>query len=104
MSNHLHPDIHIEIARCLRAGMSLRSVAAKFSVSINTVSLRRKNLIENGVQLDPCACGRSAGHSGWCSVRYAASPRRQAFIQKWKSTAGDEKLTRYKIEKPWYAD
>jgi hypothetical protein len=32
--------------------------------------------------ITPCACGRPAGHKGWCKGRVAKSPSRQAVLDK----------------------
>ena len=56
---------------CRLTGMS-KNTAAK---------LRRVLEVQNGGPF-LCGCGKSATHPGWCSYRFAKSPKRQATVLK----------------------
>lgn len=72
---------------CLLTGKGNRNVARLMGMKPQTVARLRKAVeIERGATI-LCACGRPATHRGWCRVRYAASPARQAFIKRWSHAA-----------------
>jgi hypothetical protein len=85
--NYLGPAIHADIRRMLLSGESIRHIAATFSVSQGTIMRDRRALTISGDLVTAiCACGRSAGHAGWCAHRLRRSPRRRSFLKNWGSS------------------
>jgi hypothetical protein len=73
----------------LLAGRSIREVAEKSGASRDKIAKLRDQLIItlSNIGLDEtpltvCECSQEAGHKGWCSVRLAKSPKRQATMKK----------------------
>ncbi len=75
---------NLEIAkRMVLEGNCNRDVRRATGMHMQTVAkLRRIIESEQGSPI-MCACGSPATHRGWCSVRYAKSPKRQKFIGQW---------------------
>ena len=72
---------HIPATKCLRLfelfltpGMTVRLAARLAGCAKQTASSYRASL----AALPECQCGQAAGHRGWCSFRFANSPKRQA--------------------------
>ena len=83
MANFLSPDRVAELRRSLDSGFGVRATSVALGIAKNTVMRYAK--------LEPprrCACGQPLSHRGWCSVRLARSPSRQAFLARWKRPAG----------------
>lgn len=74
----------VEAARqLLRAGISLRKVAATVHLSKVTI-LKIKKEMGQEVTGILCPCGDLAGHKGWCRIRVQESAARQKFLRdKW---------------------
>ena len=79
---HFKLDERSAAAQLLLAGHSLRNTAAIVGLS-NVTVLRLKKEMRLDLSSVLCGCGRQATHKGWCSVRYAASGRRQEFMKSW---------------------
>jgi hypothetical protein len=78
--NIINPSKQIEIEKLYKSGMSIRFVSKQVGVSKQTVNSYFKLLrMKLGTVL--CPCGAVAGHRGWCSLRFAASPARQLWIR-----------------------
>lgn len=73
------PDKAEEAKALFMLGRSTRQVCEALKMGKATAIKVRKI-----VQLPLCGCGQQSGHRGWCRVRFAASPRRQQFIQQWR--------------------
>lgn len=92
--NVLDSDRSCIIIERLQDGMSVRAVARLVGVSPQTVLTHRRLMKELDAACpdDPpmlpelCECGGITGHHGWCSVRFRASMKRQAFMAKWRTT------------------
>lgn len=74
--HRLHPALRDAIARSFFEGLSVRQVARRHGISKITAAQYRPN------GLPACACGQPHGHRGWCAVRFALSPARQAVLQR----------------------
>lgn len=82
--NYLGPAIHADIRRMLLSGESIRHIASTLNVHQGTVMRDRRALTISGDLVEAiCACGRPAGHVGWCAHRLRRSPRRQSFLANW---------------------
>jgi hypothetical protein len=68
-----------EAQELLLDGKSVRQTMALTNLAKNTVLSIRKTLLAE-MKSVYCGCGLPVDHRGWCSVRYAASPVRQAFM------------------------
>lgn len=67
----------------MKEGKGNREVSRLTGMSKTTAAKLRKVLeTENGGPF-LCPCGKPATHPGWCSYRFAKSPRRQKFIVDW---------------------
>lgn len=77
-------SVAVRAARLLLAGYSLRETMRTTLLCKNTLSNIRRDLSEAFPLV--CGCGREAGHSGWCWWRLNRSPKRKAFLAKWKRT------------------
>lgn len=84
MANFIRPEKLAKIGEGIAAGLSGRAIARLAGVSYNTV------LRYLPAERPACACGQSAGHRGWCGVRYRRSPSRQAFIARWRRPVRDQ--------------
>lgn len=69
-----------EIEKALRAGMSIRAAARHVGCARGTAR-KLYRILAAGRGAFQCACGRPSVHQGWCSARFAASPRRQAVLR-----------------------
>lgn len=87
-TNSRNPDGEIsraklrELRELFRAGQSARESMESSGLADMTV---RKYFGWFELLYGPrmCACGQPMKHRGWCSVRYAKSPKRQEFMKKW---------------------
>lgn len=77
------PRKHERAKEYLLQGESIRSTAQILGISKGTVE---RALDEIGDIEIKCGCGDDARHQGWCSVRLARSPKRQAFLMRWGIT------------------
>ncbi len=75
MSNYLAPEKVEGLSRLFLQGYSLNAACRMIGCSVNT---GRRYYPADAVP--NCPCGREAGHRGWCRVRYAESPARQAVL------------------------
>ncbi len=80
MSNFLSDEKMQAVLEAIWEGGSLRGIARELGISKDTVSSYRKLWLSHDFKIDPCPCGQEAVHRGWCSVRFARSPRRQAVL------------------------
>ena len=67
------PEKIPEARKLLAEGKSTRSVASVVGLSKKTVTEIRKGVDE----IQPCACGKPAGHRGWCKDRFSKSELRK---------------------------
>lgn len=67
----------------ITAGRSISVAADKACVSKTTVARYKKIILDWATEDILCACGRIAGHRGWCTVRLQNSVARQEFLQNW---------------------
>lgn len=65
-----------------RRGGSIRKTARCLGIAKDTVSTAFRRL-KGRVSRADCACGRPAGHLGWCRVRFQKSQKRQTFMRRW---------------------
>lgn len=65
----------------LVAGGGIRAVARTLNVHKTTVGKVRRQIVKQSGEI-LCACGLPTTHQGWCRVRFAASPKRQAVMRK----------------------
>lgn len=80
MSNFLKPEKVLKLERlCADGSLGIRTLAKAAGVSKNTAKRYIGDFRARGIGLR-CACGASAGHQGWCSVRYSRSSARQAWM------------------------
>lgn len=90
-NNWLSARKRADILHLLLSGQSVRQTAATVQCSKVTVSKYRKFLVhaellgEPRLKLPSCACGKAAGHHGWCKVRYSKSTKRQEFMKTWQN-------------------
>lgn len=64
----------------MKEGKGNREICRLTGMSKNTAAKLRKVIeAENGGPF-LCSCGKQATHNGWCSHRFAKSPKRQAFV------------------------
>lgn len=75
MSNYLAPEKADLLQRLFLQGFSQNEACRRVGCSPNTA--RRYYPVDARPN---CPCGREAGHRGWCRVRYAESPARQAIL------------------------
>jgi hypothetical protein len=75
----------VVISDMLFAGNSIREIRAATGVSKNTVRRYKDVLGVRNIDIR-CACGKQAGHRGWCSHRLAKSPARMAFLSRWTNS------------------
>lgn len=61
-------------------GFGCRKVIEVTGLSSQTVKKYRRIVLQGKTIL--CACGRTAGHQGWCDWRVSQSPARQAYYAK----------------------
>jgi hypothetical protein len=83
--NILPEHLQIEVKARLLEGQSLRQIADALLISKDTVG-RYMTIVKEQNGLIFCPCGQPAGHRGWCSIRYARSSARQAFIARWQAS------------------
>lgn len=69
------------ILASLASGRGVRATARHCGVAKATVARLRLMLIATKGEFF-CECGKPTTHRGWCRVRYAASPKRQAVIER----------------------
>ncbi len=70
------------VGKLLLKGYSNRRVSRETGVHRDTIGKFRRALKEvYGIEFI-CECGRRSNHRGWCSVRFAKSPARQALMKK----------------------
>lgn len=67
----------------LLRGESIRRVRDLTGLSLATITALRKEIRASTATPILCACGQDASHRGWCAVRFAKSPKRQAFMAGW---------------------
>jgi hypothetical protein len=64
-------------------GMGVNAASKFAGVSQQTASRYLRML--NPMPL--CKCGQPVTHRGWCSVRFANSPKRKKFMERWNGKA-----------------
>jgi len=81
--NRLKPEKLREIQMAYWDGKSLRETAREYRVAKKTVQdiFRAERKESLGFRV-PCICGQTCGHKGWCSYRFARSPKRQAVMKR----------------------
>lgn len=75
--NRIRPEATTLLNQAFREGRSVGFAAR--SAGVHRISARRYRR-EHFTELRRCACGREAGHNGWCVNRFAESPQRQAVL------------------------
>ncbi len=61
--------VQSEIAAAFLSGKSVREVSQELGCSKGTVLRYRHRLLQSGVSLPTCGCGRESGHKGMCRPR-----------------------------------
>jgi hypothetical protein len=75
MGNYLAPQKVERLSQLFLQGFSMRAACRMVGCSTNT------GWKYYPIDTPPsCPCGLEAGHRGWCRVRYAESPARQAML------------------------
>lgn len=82
--NRLEPAIVAAIESRVRRGWSERAIARDLEIAKGTVTRYKRMILASMVVTVICPCGKKAFHRGWCSARYAQSPRRKQFMRKWR--------------------
>ena len=73
-------DIKSRCSEGFSEGKSVRQIMREMGISQGSVTrYRRLWLKENDLPL--CECGKRCDHKGWCSFKYAQSPKRQAALK-----------------------
>lgn len=96
MAHYLPTQKVADIMERIRAGQSVRTIAAAVGVAKNTVQRYRDAAVFfevtglEGWKIDACPCGEKAGHRGWCWYRYSRSVPRQQFMKKWHQKGNDD--------------
>lgn len=83
--NVLKPYVVEQIEILTRKGVSMRGIARELGLAKGTATRYQRSLGLNNLT---CLCGKPINHKYWCKVRFARSPARQAFMERWhpKST------------------
>jgi hypothetical protein len=88
--NELSPAKRRALKHLLAMGASRRAIAAAVGCSTNTVKRYAKVWTFSPI----CACGKPAGHNGWCHARLAFSPARRGWLaDHWKMRGSSEIAT-----------
>lgn len=89
MANVLRQKDPEKYHRCvimIEKGGTIRELMEAEHIAKNT-AMRLRHIVYDAMdtlmfELPVCACGKPAGHNGWCKERFATHPKRQAVIAK----------------------